>query len=491
MSLNYTPAPTLNRFMLSDSRLRFVRGPIGSGKTSACIMELVRRACEAPAQIVATPQGQRLVRRSKGAIVRNTLPQLKTTCLVSVLQLLGPLVYFRASDHTIQLRIPGDPTAIPPVPAVESDWLLLPLDTPENVQRLLSLELTFAWVSEFREIDPQLVNDTYSRCGRYPSKAMIDPLDRNYWYGLIAETNSFNEDSPWFDKLEASLLPNNWAYFVQPGARDQHAENLDNLPSNYYVDLIEANSDDWITQYIDNIVGPSLSGQAVFRSSFYSTFHIAEHEIPVVPGAPIAIGLDTGRHPAAVLTQLAPMGRLLCLADAYGENMGMELFITTILLPLLMQTRFAGLPVYLVMDPACRQRSQIGEESVIECCKRLNFVAQPAMTNAIEPRLRAVEKFLLAQRGGQAAILFDPVHCSGLILAMQARYRYKFKKDGKTLDDNMPEKNHPWADYADALQYAALGTDGALRGRVMNQITKRARMSSDRDARAPSAAGWT
>jgi len=429
-ALEYVPAPTLERFMLNDARVRAIRGPVGSGKTSACIMELVRRACE-------SPPNHDGVRRSKGAVVRNTLPQLKTTCLVSIQSLLGPLVHYKVSDQTIEFRMPG----------VEADWLLLPLDTPENVERLLSLEITYAWVSEFREIAPQLVLDTFSRCGRYPSKVNVKPQDHGFWYGLVMETNSFSEDSPWYDKLELSQLPSNWAYFVQPGAREPNAENLQNLPSSYYADLIEANTPEWVEQYIDNRITPSLSGQAVFRNSFYSAFHVAQHELPVIPGVPLMIGMDTGRHPAAVIGQLAPTGRLQILAAISAGNLGMELFLTQDVLPLLATERFATNPSYLILDPACNQRSQIGEESVIECCRRIGFVAQPATTNAIAPRLRAVEKFLTASRGGAAAILFDPIHCSGLILAMQARYRYKLQKDGVTLDENEPEKKHPWSDY--------------------------------------------
>ena len=465
MNFDYNPPPTLKRFMRANARLRAVRGPVGSAKSTACAMELFRRACEAPMQSDG-------VRRSKMVIVRNTLQQLKTTNLVTIQQLFGPVMNYKVSDQTIEIRLPG----------IHTDWLLLPLDTPENVQRLLSLELTAAWVSEFREIDPEVVQSVISRCGRYPSRAVISAEDADYWYGVIMESNSFSEDSPWFDLLELSL-PSNWAYFVQPGAFDPGAENRENLPPRYYEDLMESNTPEWVEQYIHNQITPSLSGQAVFRKLFDPSFHIAETQLTPLPTLPLIIGMDTGRNPAAVICQLDNIGRMLVFESLHTENMGMEQFLGTMVLPALQAQRYRSSPSYIVLDPACRQRSQIGEESVLDCVKRIGFIATPASTNAISPRLRAVERYLHEQRGGKAAMLFDREGTYPLIQAMQSKYRYKIKKD-KTLEE-IPEKAHPWSDLCDALQYACLGTQTALRGRVMRMFTPQ------QVVRDKSAVGWT
>ena len=40
----YTPTPTLARFHRSDAFMRGVRGPIGSGKSTAMSWEIMRRA---------------------------------------------------------------------------------------------------------------------------------------------------------------------------------------------------------------------------------------------------------------------------------------------------------------------------------------------------------------------------------------------------------------------------------------------------------------
>ena len=462
MKFNFTPTPVLGKFMSSNARVRIVRGPVGSGKSTAMVMELLRRAVQ------QAPDSDG-IRRTKGAIIRNTLNQLETTVLVTVMKALRHIAVYRPSSHTIQIRAPG----------VESDWLLMPLDRPENVQRLLSLELTFAWMSELRELDPELVQDILGRLGRYPSDLGGGaPVS---WYGLIGETNSFSEDSPWYPLLEEKLPPG-WEYFVQPGARDPNAERPPGLPPRYYEDLVESNTEEWVEQYVDNKITASLAGEAVFRASFKHDWHIAQQPLLPIPGYMCVIGMDFGRSPAAVLTQIDPKGRLLVLAEATSENMGIEKFCATVLHPILAQSEFQRIPYGVVGDPSGIAKSQIGEESVFDALKRLGFSAQPAMTNNLAPRLRAVEKWLLQQRDGGPAILISPT-CKVLCQSLRSKYRYSKKKDGQLAPE--PDKTHPWSDVTDALQYAVLGHSDKIMARFM-----RPRRDTSR-SKTPSAAGWT
>lgn len=459
-TLNYTPTPTLGRFMASDARVRIVRGPVGSGKSTAMVMELLRRACQ------QQPDADG-VRRTKGAIVRNTLNQLETTSLVTIEKTLKGIALYRAGDHVVQIRAPG----------VESDWLLMPLDRPENVQRLLSLELTFAWMSELRELDPKLLEDLLGRLGRYP--APIAGGSSPTWYGLIGETNSFSEDSPWYKILEEQKLMKGWEYYVQPGARDPNAEIPPGLPPQYYSDLIENNTPEWVEQYIDNKVTPSLAGEAVFRSTFKYDFHVSKVDLAPVPGHILVIGQDFGRTPCSIITQMDPKGRLLVLDEIVGENTGIEKFIAMQMRPLLVNS-YMQHAIGVVGDPSGIRKGEQGEESVFDIFKRYGYAAQPASTNIIEPRLRAVEKWFLQQRDGGPAVLISP-KCTTLIRALGSRYRYARKKDGVLHTD--PEKLHPWSDVVDAFQYACLGHSGRIVARF-----SRGRAAS---AVAPPIGGWT
>jgi hypothetical protein len=466
-TFDYYAPPTIRQFMHSNKRVRLVRGPVGSGKSSGMVMELLRRAQEQP------PDPKDGKRRSRTAIVRNTLPQLETTCLKTIQELIRPIIDYRVADHTIWIK-QGD---------MEAEWILLPLDRPENVKRLLSLDLTNAWLSEFRELPVQILLDVLSRCGRFPSKSRAG----TNWYGVIGETNSFDEDSDWNKVLEEKWLidkplPDTWGYFIQPGAREPNAENRENLQVSYYEDLIQNNSAAWVEQYVDNIVAPSLSGEAVFRSSFKSHWHVTAQPTQVIPGQMLIIGMDFGRNPAAVIGQMDPKGRIVAHDECVGENMGVEKFVTEILRPMLYTPKYARLPTAVVGDPSGIARAQIGEESVFQAMKRLGFAAQPAQTNNIDPRLRAVEKQLLASRDGGPALLISPA-CEKLVQAMRSKYRYAKKKDGEL--QPLPDKTHPWSDIADAFQYFVLGFSGTLLSRIM-------RPRRDRNLPGPvGSAGWT
>ena len=139
--INYTAPPTCAAFMKSNSFGRLIAGPVGSGKTTACLFELFRRACE------QTPAGDGL-RYTRMAIVRQTLKQLKDTVLKDITTWLEGVADYRVSENTIYIRA-GD---------VRSEWLLIPLDTPEDQRRLLSMQLTMAWLSESIEMDVGLIS---------------------------------------------------------------------------------------------------------------------------------------------------------------------------------------------------------------------------------------------------------------------------------------------------------------------------------------------
>lgn len=459
----YTAPPTLAQFHASNARQRWLRGPVGSGKSVATQMELIRRAREMPAQSDE-------VRRSRAVLVRSTLSQLKTTSLVTWMEWLRPISRYKVSDQTILVRF-----GLPDGTRVELDVFLLPLDTPENVQRLLSLEISFAIVSEFREARLEIAQAVMSRCGRYPSRANVS----DYYYGIWGESNSFSVDSEWYDYLELNR-PEAVDYFVQPGARDQGAENLANLPPHYYQNMVESNSEAWVASYVDNQLMPSLSGQAVFANSFDTAAHVADEELVPVVGRNVVIGIDVGRNPAATFCQLDARGTMLVLHNVWAENMGIERFLDEYIRPILYD-RFQQCSFFAVLDPASRQRSQIGEKSVLEAVQDAGIVAVPASTNAIPPRLRAVEQYLDRRDG----ILFCPVHCHDLIQSYQYYYRFKRMKSGGQLAE-IPEKLHPFSDQADSHQYACLGMESRILARRM-----RGPIAVSERPQEPSAAGWT
>ncbi len=470
-ALNFVTPPTIGKFMLDNSFVRLIMGPVGSGKSAGCFMELLRRAR------LQEPNA-RGVRQTRMAIVRNTLQQLRQTCLADIQLWLAPIAHYRVTDATIQVRFP-----LPDGTRVESDWMMIPLDTKADQARLLSLNLTGAWVSEFREIDPSLLDALSGRLGRFPSKAIAKPT----WFGIVAESNPPDEDSEWYTKLEIDRPPK-WAFFRQPGGleRDKNdvlmAENVENLPDEYYETLEANNNKDWSHIHVHANYGKSLGGQAVFRASFNPGFHIVSHTtLQVIEAMPLMIGQDFGRTPASLIGQIDNRGRLVIYDELTSEDMGIEQFATMLLRPLLYK-RYKNMKIFMVADPKGRDKSQTNEDSPFDVLIRLGFDVYAAPTNYIDPRIRAVEQLLLHQvDGGPQLMLSD--RCVNTVQAMKYWYRYRRKQTG-VLEDK-PEKTHPWSDVADCLQYMALSTNANYLGKVMLAMNPPPRKA------APAIGAWT
>jgi len=463
-TVNYDVSPTISKFMLDESPFRFILGPYGSGKTTGMLMELARRMNQEHPDATGA-------RKTRFVVVRNTSQQLRQTVLPEIEKWLRPAYNFKVTDSTLQFRYQLDDGT-----RVESDWMLIPLDEPKDVQRLLSLNITGAWVSEFREISLDIIDALFGRCGRFRPIG----VEQNAWFGIIGESNPPDEDSPWYMKLEVDK-PKSWAIYKQPGGMDPRAENVKYLRPGYYESLIESGTSDWCDVHVHAKYGKSLSGQAVFRASFRSEYHVTYEPLRPIGSYPLMIAQDFGRTPAALITQVDAIGRLNIFAEATSTDMGLEQFIQSVLKPLLVQ-RFSGLPVFVVADPAGRQKSQISEESPYDCLRRLGFKAYAAPTNDIEPRLRAVEQLFLRNVGAGPAILIDGGACPVLVKALKFEYRYRRKQAGE-LDDK-PEKKHPASDLADCLQYAAMGATGNYSASVVNETKARPKRVVPRG-------GWT
>lgn len=470
--------------MKSEAFFRVIAGPVGSGKTTGCLFELFRRACEqAPAA-----DGYRYTRF---AIVRQTLKQLKDTVLKDITGWLQGIAEYKVSENTVHIRV-GD---------VISEWLLIPLDSPEDQRRLLSLQLTGAWMSESIEMDYTIVSPLAGRIGRYPSGNLGSPT----WFGMIADTNMPSEGSDWHRVMTEP--PPDTQIFIQPGGMEDDAENLEYLVQTadtvkldlndpeqrakrraqgrtYYERFIRNNSPDWCRRYVHAQFGDDPSGTAVFRESFKHSFHVVEDLEPVA-SFPLLVGQDFGRDPCSIICQLDHRGRLLVLEEVVAEDIGLELHIERSLRPTLMKDRYLGKSIAVIGDPSGIAKSSIYEETSFDVMKRMGFMAFPAPTNDIPQRLRAIEAFLLAQREGGPAFLIDANRCPTTVRALNGGYRFAKTRSG--VRKPMPDKNE-YSHIADALQYACLAAHGGMVGMIGNRLGGRMR---NHDRPKISKMGWT
>lgn len=233
-SVHYDAPPTLARFMDSDAFVRAVVGPVGSGKSSCCVIEILRRASEqAPG-----PDG---VRRTRWAVIRNTYPELRDTTRKTFEQWVpARLGRWHEREFAFEIDAP-----LPDGTRLHSDVLFRALDRPDDVKKLLSLELTGAYVNEAREVPRDVVDMLQTRVGRFP--AMRD--GGATWFGCWMDTNPWAVGS-WGHELFSVQRPEGFALFEQPDGMGPAAENVENLPPGYYPRLCTGKDEEWVDEYV-------------------------------------------------------------------------------------------------------------------------------------------------------------------------------------------------------------------------------------------------
>lgn len=450
-TIQYTPPPTVRDFIKhfrpGELFLDWIVGPVGSGKTTGIFFKLAFMAqLQAPSPIDG-------IRRSRCVIVRNTAPQLRDTTIKSFMYWFkdGQAGKWKATDKDFILRF-GD---------VECEVMFRPLDTPDDVNRVLSLEVTFAIIDEFVEIPQAIVEALSARCGRYPPA--IEGGATNW--GMWGASNPGQETDWWYAYLEDEglLEPGveltNWKYFKQPsGFADgtkpydfKTAENTANLPggTGYYTNLSKGKTEHWIKQYIEVQWGYAMSGKPVFPM-FRPEIHMAKRPLVPNPKLPLIIGYDPGMDSALVFGQYAEsVSRLAVLGEMVLENFATDRMIHEKLKPYL-RAKFPGYRIVVVPDPASRNRSQAQQgASVMQELKKHFEVFDDDNDNSIESRIGSAQHYMMQLTEEGPALVLDP-SCVNLRRALVSGYRYGLLKDGAKKE--VPEKNK-YSHIADAFTY--------------------------------------
>jgi len=484
---SYKSVPTLKAFSQDDTFLRGVVGPYGSGKSSAMVIHLLERALKQQ----PGPDG---VRRTRCAVVRNTYPQLRDTTIKTFMDWLPheQFGHYVSSTHDYTI----DTMKAPDGSDVWIEVLFRALDKPDHVRNLLSLELSFAWFNEVREIAKPIFDHMRGRVNRYPS--MKD--GGATWAGIFCDTNPCDTDH-WFYKLFEEIKP--WIcankvcsgefildergenghclkcgsdqgiplskIFHQPSGRGPMAENLPNLPPDYYAKLMIGASTEFIKVYVDGQYGFVADGRPVY-SNWSSFLHVAKEEIKPIRSIPLIIGLDFGRNPAAVLCQGLPNGTFHVLDEIVAENMDIREFITRLLKPALLTTYF-GMEVCITGDPSGASRTQTDSSTCFRELAAQHLPGVPAPSNAYPARLGAVNtlltKMIPVQKKTEHDLPWKPSFqispkCKTLIRGFNGAYRMRrLLVTGEERYKDEPEKtkeSHPH----DGLQYAALTYEAGM-----------------------------
>lgn len=447
----YKASPTLKKLHENNNLVRLIMGPYRSGKSVGLCAEIIFRACEMPP---CTDN----IRRCRVAIVRNTYADLQDTVLNTWLDWYGnfgviehhksPRIFYKHRFWDGK-KIDGKQSPI------ELEILFLALDHEKDLRKLKSLEATFIYVNEFSEIPFGFLSHFVSRTGCYPPPIMCK---KKYWHGVFLDTNPpnlkhlmrqvFEIDKPEgyvFYKQPAGLLGKQGDYRPNP-----QAENINNLPENYYLDLAKGATEEFIKVYIMGQYGSVFIGKSVYPE-YNDDLHSMD-DVEVIEKEELIIGLDFGLYTPAVLIMQSNHGQIRCLKEFVTNDLGVREMFERFVIPYL-RKNFMGYKYKLVRDPA-------GRRSEVEILEEIGFRSEAAPTNDLLPRLDCVKWHLGKLVSGIPALLVDREGCPTLREGFLGGYNYKkvnILSDEKFRDE--PDKNF-YSHIHDCLQYGALYSRG-------------------------------
>lgn len=415
-------------FTQSDKFIRAIKGPFGSGKSSVCVQEIIRRGHE------QTP-GKDGIRRTRWAVIRNTYPELRDTTIKTFHEWYPPNVFGTFNSQFHDYIIKG-------FEGVEIEILFRSLDNEADIKKLLSMELTGAWVNECREVPWSIIEALTGRVGRYPAMKDGGPT----WYGVIMDTNPPDEESDFYRILEEDRPPNA-VLFSQPSGLSPEAENLKHLVPGYYTNLCTGKADEWIKVYVKGEYGFIVEGSPVY-SEYSDSTHCSD-KIQPTKAKPIRRGWDFGLTPAVEFSQLQPNGQWFVFDELYASRMGIENFSSEVSDYCVRNYQgFTFQDDYC--DPAGNTAKDTDEKTCFDIMRAKGFNPKPGEVTL--KRIESVRKALSTMVDGKPMFQLHP-RCKRLRKGFMGGYHYAKRQSTHELKDD-PEKN-VYSHIHDALQYDA------------------------------------
>ncbi len=451
-------------FIVSNRPVDMLLGPLGSGKTKALCLRVVRHAQE------QRPSPKDGVRYTRFAMARNTMPDLKRSTIRTWLEtfpenVYGRFTYGATMGHKLRYDYEGG--------RVNCEVDFISLDKSDDVKKLRSTEYTGICFNELPFIEKELFDEADSRL-RFPPQEHGGPT----WRGLLADGNAPDEDH-WLATMAYGLdppiglteeeralyeWPEEWGLHMQPpalieefDARGQvvgyrvnpEAENRKNLPADYYDRQLRGKSKAWIDSRLMNRVALVVEGQPVWPM-FRREFHVAREALRPIPHYDVQVWLDFGRvYPAALFAQEVG-ARVFVQYEMLGFNEPASVFAPKV--QRFLTTHYPSYSARFIGDPKGRDRGQQTEQSSYDIFRSHGMPVQPAPVkmNDIETRTEAVAFALNDNPAGVNRVSISPV-CRTLIVGMAGRYHLEREESGV-----LKPKKDKWSNLCDCLQYGVL-----------------------------------
>ncbi len=479
----FSPEGKVLRAFMRDqtSRVKIIQGPVGSGTSSACCLHIYQRA------LAQQPQ-QDGRQRFRVHILRETYAKLEETTIQTWKDWFRPGtgpgefgIFYETRPYRHEIR----------VGPLELDVTFVAMEDIRDAKSFfMSLETSLVWFNEVQFAQYEVFSEAVGRVSppRYP--AVKD--GGCVWGGLIADTNAppadhwlpiMRGDVPppdWMseEKRNALKKPANWGFYMQPpglledfedftgedGKQQRRlvgykpnpaAENLKYLPPGFYEEKIAGKTKSWIDANIMNRSSVVTDGNPVYPQ-FRREAHVSTRALEIIPSAPVVVGLDFGRQPAAAIGQTL-RGDWFVQREYIGRDMSAVEFAP--LLKTYLSQQYPGHSFVFWGDPAGQHRGEATDKTPFQVFAENGMKVLPAPNpqNMRSIRWEAVNGVLMrrSQSGRASSLLIDP-SCVTLITGLSGGYfMRRLRVSGERYSDE-PDKNQ-YSHICEAFENQLLG----------------------------------
>lgn len=451
--LRYQPqGAVLEAFGKSRKPFRFLRGPLGGGKTIATAFRVFKYLCE-------QKPNKEGVRKSRWAVVRNTYPDLTNTTIRDWRSIVPDGCGSMTFGHPPEMKLDFD---LPDGTRVQAEVIFVALDKPDDVRKLRGMQLTGAWINEAKEVPRAIFDMLTGRIDRYPAPGF------STWVGILGDTNAWDADhylEVWAQAVRNGEMAD-YEFFVQPPAVvkvdgkwtvNPAAENLAVLKPDYYARQIAGKREDWIKVNLANEIGYYVDGRAV-HPEYSDSLHGAKEILVPTPGI-VYVGLDFGLTPAAAFMQRQANGQWWAFDEIATEDGDASTLAIECKAREQEWNARVGQGARLTFvyrgDPSGDNRVQTDSDTAFKVMRANGVMAFPCSTNDPQLRRDALDRPLTRTVKGLPGLQISP-RCKMLRKGLAGAFCYRrVAIAGDERFRDVPDKNI-FSHVCEAAEYALL-----------------------------------
>jgi hypothetical protein len=390
------------------------------------------------------------LRRTFAAVVRKTYPEITSSILKDVRELIPEEMGRLTMGHPPQLELKFD---LDDDTRVEATIQFLALDKAEDANKVRGMNISWAWINEVNLISENVFRMVLARTNRFRP-------GYNTWAGVFADANPWDQDH-WLQILYEQQQKDptffaDYKFFVQPGALIKQngkwvinplAENQALLKTGYVQRLIPGAREDWIRINLGNELGYAYDGKPV-HPDYSDKGNVAEE--PLVPRAGVVyVGLDFGLDPSAVFWQRQANGQWWGFDEIAAHDQHNEAFARELKARCAQwRSMVSGLTFLFVGDPSGDNRSMTDGRTTFQIYRGHGINIKAASSNDPQIRRAALDRPLTRTvDGGKPGLLLSP-GLNNLRKALAGAWCYRRVQVGST---------ERYKDEADKDKYSHIG----------------------------------